>query len=525
MATLKQDLKITTPKESFSFYQQEPYSEVFTIRKVVDNTDGFMTLWSGSKTAGTYGYDDVKAMVIKNTSKTPVEIQMAGSWYEGSTSASVDTYSALRYTSWLLKSEEYMYLPGIRMVGYDSDHSAANAGTVDSVTGYSVASTLEVDSTADVDTATDGAMASGTTTTTLYLEPYTSATNCTANLFRVGDLVRLENEICEVTAIGDKSDLANNYLTVIRGVHGSTAATHADDVSVDLPFFNATGVYDKYTYVQTDESGNYKAKNLFGYGRNLTEACTGIVPGSIAIKFYSTSYQELGLSGINASTESGLTASTAYGFNITVDGGSEFTDLSITTDASNLKFGGTNGIISKINAVFEEQFRTSGSALFEKRVMVHLVDGDIRFTSRNRTRVSNVVLGNATGAGGVSNIFGVGRIPAIANIESTVAPKLPDDTIFTKGGITTQPNRAVFTYDDGHGNLVGGEARGNISYETGAINLNGPRNAEFSVSLVHDSAHSGGNHFGSTTQNCITQISARAINSKVNPTVEIIGFN
>ena len=368
-------------------------------------------------------------------------------------------------------------------------------------------------------------MASGTTTTTLYLEPYTSATNCTANLFRVGDLVRLENEICEVTAIGDKSDLANNYLTVIRGVHGSTAATHADDVSVDLPFFNATGVYDKYTYVQTDESGNYKAKNLFGYGRNLTEACTGIVPGSIAIKFYSTSYQELGLSGINASTESGLTASTAYGFNITVDGGSEFTDLSITTDASNLKFGGTNGIISKINAVFEEQFRTSGSALFEKRVMVHLVDGDIRFTSRNRTRVSNVVLGNATGAGGVSNIFGVGRIPAVAAIETTVAPVLPNDEVYTKSGTSLVPNRVAFTYDDGFGNLSGGEAKGSISYETGEIHIMGPANAEFAVSFKHDSGHSGGNHFGTGTGNCISSIAARAINTKIKPTVEIIGFN
>ena len=69
MATLRSELKVATPKESFDFLQSEPYNEVFTIKKAVDDTDGFTTLWNGSKSAGSAGYSDIKAMVIRNTSR------------------------------------------------------------------------------------------------------------------------------------------------------------------------------------------------------------------------------------------------------------------------------------------------------------------------------------------------------------------------------------------------------------------------------------------------------------------------
>lgn len=57
-------------------------------------------------------------------------------------------------------------------------------------------------------------------------------------------------------------------------------------------------------------------------------------------------YQELGLSGITASTKTGLVASTVYYFKIAVDGGTAL-ELSITTDGSNGNFGGRNGLIQK----------------------------------------------------------------------------------------------------------------------------------------------------------------------------------
>ena len=362
-------------------------------------------------------------------------------------------------------------------------------------------------------------MVGNASNTTVYLEPYTSAANCAANLFRVGDLIRVDDEIMEVTAIGDKSDLANNILTVIRASHGSTAASdHADDEAVEFAFFNAYSNYNKFTYSQTNESGKFKSTNLFGYGRSLTYP-TGIVKGSFAAKFYNAGYQEWNISGITPSTHSGLAASTAYAFNITVDGGSTFASLSFTTDASNLNFGGNNGVISKIQSALDTQYYTAGN-LFEKKVTVAIVNGDIRFTSGNRTRASAIALAAPTSG---TTPFGVGRIPAIGSIESAVAAALPDDSIFDLANYIESKNQNVFAYDDGKGNIQGA-ASGSINYETGAIDISGPANAEFVVSFNYDSAHSGGVNETANQQNTMKEISARSMNSKIDAEVEILGF-
>ena len=527
MAILKQDLNITTPLETFNFFNSEPYNEVFTVRKAVDNVDGFMTLWTGSKTSGTYGYDDVKAMVIRNASEAPIEIQLKLENYEGSTDANLDTRDATKFLSYMIRGGEYIYLPGIRAITYTQDESAANATAVDNKRGYEINSgKLYGDS--------------GTNLGAHVEDSSTSITVGDTDFFRVGDLIQLGTttgttatniEILRVTGITSPT-----VMTVDRGLFGSitgdkdTQTTgHVSGADVFFPWFNTTNKYNKYHddanalgKVQTDSNGKYVATNLFGLGRNATEACFGIVPGSIALKFYTRGYQEMGLSGITSSTETGLTAGTTYQFTIAVDGGAAY-DVDITIDSTNTKFGGTNGLIQKLNTLFNTQFSTSGSALFEKRVSVSIVGGDIRFTSGSRTSSSSVTLGDSSG--GDTDIWGVGRIPAIANVESAVASKLPEDTIFDRSGMVTIPNTAVFSFDDGHGNIKGGEASGVINYETGAISLTGPKNAEFAISCVHDSAHSGGNHFGSNTQNCIYEVSARSINSKINPTVEIIGFN
>ena len=329
---------------------------------------------------------------------------------------------------------------------------------------------------------------------------------------------------------------SGTVMQVERSLYGSILGDgdaqttgHVNTADVFFPWFNTTNKYNHdhddanaLGKVKTNNNGRYTATNLLGTGRNATEACTGIVPGSLALKFYTRGYQELGLSGISAGTETGLTAGTTYQFKIAVDGGTAF-DVDVVIDSSNTKFGGTNGLIPKLNSIFVTQFSTSGSNLFEKSVSCTIVGGDLRFTSGSRTSSSAIALSDSSG--GDTDIWGVGRIPAVANVETAVSSKIPDDTLFDKAGMVTVPNLGVFSFDDGHGNITGGESSGTINYETGAINLIGPRDAEFIISFNHDSAHSGGNHFGSNTQNCVNEISARAINSKVNPTVEIIGFN
>ena len=196
----------------------------------------------------------------------------------------------------------------------------------------------------------------------------------------------------------------------------------------------------------------------------------------------------MGLSNITSSTNTGLTASTAYEFDIQVDGGSNFDNLSFTTDSSNLNFGGANGLISLLQSALDAQYYTSGN-LFEKKVHVGIVNGDLRFTSGSHLSTSAIAL--TAGSSGTAEFFGTGRIPAVGSINSAVAAKLPDDVVYDRITYQSSPNANAFMYDDGYGNLVGA-GRGTINYETGAIDFtNAPVNAEFVVSCLHTSPFSG----------------------------------
>jgi hypothetical protein len=503
-----------------SFAKQKNYNNVFENSQEVDNTDGFINVLTVSTTKGANTVSNVKALCVHNEGTVGAELQfIVQDWLDNSNTDeknSVDlgpgSATVYRYITMLLPAGEFIYLPNGRLISYAEDASGANATSVSNVAPNS---NEYVDSTADVDTATDGAIASGTTTTTLYLEDGHS------KFFKRGDLVRLENEICEVTAVGTGADLANSTLTIIRGAYGSTAATHADDVAVRLPFFNAYNKFDKYSVAQTNKDGKFKAMNFYGYGRTGDAIADGLVPGSVCFKFYKPAYQELGLSGITANTNSGLASSQAYNINLTVDGGSTFVDLSFTTDSSNTNFGGKNGILSKLQDSLDTQYYTAGN-LFEKRVTVGIVNGDIRFTSGSHLSTSAILLA-APGSG--TTPFGVGRIPAIGDIESAVAAELPDDTLFDRVTYEERPNIGSIMYDDGNGNLVGA-GTGTINYESGSVDFVGPVNAEYVVSATYLSAHSGGTNVSTTNgYNHITSVGARSTNSKLNAKVKVIAYN
>ena len=66
---------------------------------------------------------------------------------------------------------------------------------------------------------------------------------------------------------------------------------------------------------------------------------------------------------ITSSTDSKLSASTAYAFNLTLDD-SAATTVSFTTDSSNTNFGGPNGIITKIQDAVDTATRTTGGGLY-----------------------------------------------------------------------------------------------------------------------------------------------------------------
>ena len=332
----------------------------------------------------------------------------------------------------------------------------------------------------------------------------------------VGDLIRVDNEIMDVTAKSAES--GTGTLTVIRGTHGSIKAVHDTSDDVLLPFFNAYHDFDRYATVRTDNNGKFKCFNFFGVGRTATNL-QGITPGSIAIKFFSGgAYQNCGMSGITSSTNSGLTAGDEYKFNISVDGGGVHNNLAFTVDSSNTNFGGTNGIISKIQSALDTQYYTAGN-LFEKKITVGIVNGDVRFASGSNLETSAILLAAPTSG---TTPFGVGRIPAIGisagnpRVSDAVASFVPDDVIYDPITYSSSPNTGAFMYDNGNGRLFGAGS-GTINYETGAIDFTGLPNAEFVVSCLHTSAFSGRqNATDSVKMNSLKAIYGNTPNQKWN---------
>ena len=123
----------------------------------------------------------------------------------------------------------------------------------------------------------------------------------------------------------------------------------------------------------------------------------------------------------------------------------------------------------------------------------------------------------ADSSGGDADWWGVGRIPAVANIKGAVAGRLPDDNIYDKKTNIARPNKAKLVWDDGHGNIVSVMGvTGRINYETGELLLqNAPSRADLVFSVAYGSAHSGGNEFSATTGNSLLEIGARSCNSKI----------
>lgn len=445
---------------------------------------------------------------VKNTGTCPAFI-LSGykSYSDTNTQASADT----RYLHSMLLPNETMNIP-VRSVVSSTNATAQFGGTYVDATKPNALKYVAVAAYID-----GSGLASGTTATTFNVDDNGGSPTAAVGFFRVGDLIRIENEIMEVTAIADNTG-TEAQLTVIRGVHGSTAATHADNTQIRLPFFNAYHDFDAFTTARTDKDGKFKSTNFFGYGR-ANSGVSGIVPSSVIFKFYNSGYQALGLSGITGSTHSGLAANTTYYFTIRPDGATAadssttVAEISFTTDGTNLKFGGKNGVLEKIQAALDATFydSTNTNVMFERRVSVAIIDGDIRFTSLNKTSSSAIALTAGTSGAGASVRFFAqanGRIPVLADINAAVDARLPDDSRFDPITYEEIPNVGLFAYDDGAGNITGA-AQGTINYETGAVNFrNAPKEADLVMSVGHTSVFSGKLSTEATRQNSLLEIIA-----------------
>ena len=448
-------------------------------------------------------------LVIQNTGNKPVFAILAYRlWTAVGTMSAEDPgdgATGVYHVNHLLRPGEGMVIPDSPAIISDAE-VAQFTGTV--VTNVVPDSNMYVDSTADT---TEG-FADDNDTTISFDDGSAGAAN---KLFQVNDLIRLDDEICRVTSIVDtEADGAYTPANFIveRAVHGSTKADHTNNTAIRLPFYNAYHDFDKYTVAQTDDLGRFKAMNFFGLSRTASGE-GGITPGSIAIQFYESGYQGWSMKCVNSNSESGLTASTEYGFDITVDGSGNLTSdyMKFTTDASNLKFGGSSGIIAKMQSALDTYYYTTSSNILNERVTVSLEGGDVVFRSGSHLSTSAILL--AAPSAGETTPFGVGRIPAIGSIRAAVAARLSPETTFDP--ITNSSTyKQIFIRDDGNGNLIWANERrcGSINYESGAIDfiLSEKPNAEFVITCLHTSPFSGklfsNTDAGDNRGNSLTQV-------------------
>ncbi len=520
MAQYTKEIKLSTGKGlDYTKTITGNYNVVFDKVIKVDNSNAGIDLVNYGTSVANDTMTAPKAILVENTGNVGCELLIStAEWTTDDATDSADTVSdATHYLSMLLPASECVYLPNNRLIGT----SAAFGGGMGVEVSNAVPDSNEyVDSGADLDHATANTMGSDAAHTTLNLEDGHS------KYFKVGDLIRIENEICEVTAVGTGADLANSTCTIIRGLYGSTAATHADDVAIRLPFFNMHHDFDDTSYngggngsatvVKTNGSGLFRAMNFMGYARTADTVCDGLVAGSIAIKFYEHGYQEFGLSGITPSTKSGLATSTTYTFALTISGGSS-DDVAFTTDSSDVTFG---NVIGKIQSAINDKF-TAGTNLKNKKATIGIVNGDIRITDSSRLSTGAVLM--AAPSSGTTP-FAVGIVPAVGVLEAPVAAKLPDDTVRDSVTYAEIKNTSAFLLDDGKGNLRGAGGSGTINYETGEINMNAYPNAEFVVSANTKAAHSGGMEDAATTINGAVTLEARSCNSKADTEIRVISL-
>tara|TARA_Y100000401_G_scaffold117168_1_gene124955 strand:+ start:11293 stop:13191 length:1899 start_codon:yes stop_codon:yes gene_type:complete len=282
----------------------------------------------------------------------------------------------------------------------------------------------------------------------------------------------------------------------------------------------------------TDGHGRYKSNGLFGANFRSTDHIQGLVPGGQYCDFPVPVEQRLGMKNLTSRDKSGLTASTQYEFTLNLDGQREH--IAFTTDANNLNFGGSNGILSKIQTAINDKVKDGN---LYRNVSVTLENGDIVFRSligggswngnltnrgtdhTNRTGASQVDLQDYSSG---NQFMGSGRIPG-SPLPAT-SNDFPDtEKLHPKTG-EVYNDVSNMLIDRGDGTLrrqKGGS--GTINYESGAVDLKGlPAWSQVQSYYISESAHCGQlDTDTSNSCNGIKKVEARSVSPIANALVRV----
>ena len=526
MESYNQIINLTAGRNQYTFQKTATYENVYDFTQELDHgaaplggSSEIYQLIEMATTKGASKLQGAKTICIHNTGLAAAEIAFRTQLYDAThssestgTISSTDTGTkVIWWTTFntILPPGDHIILPSNKFVSYSRDVSS-DPGAVTSAANQTQVLDTIVSGVSSYNSGKVG-VDSGTNVDGAHNDAVTTLAVGDGDVFMAGDFIRVNNEVMEVTAV------ATNNLTVKRGQLGSTAASHSDTDDVFYFLGNHLVEFNDHSVAQTDRLGNYKCSTFFAQGRNsagdgVAENIDGIVPGSVAIRFYTEGgYQECGLTGKTLASSTGLTASTQYYFKITQDGGAQ-QELNITT--------GTN--VSYQSVLTLIQTAINNNSVLD--ASVGLIGGDVRFTSN--TNLSSSAIALAAGTTGTS-LFATGDFNVTQDLAR--AADVPSETTKTFKNISKKVS-VNYLYDDGKGNLIrpaGGS--GVINYETGEISFTGcPRNSEFKITANTNSALAGGDaEIGEATGsqgNIIDRIYARSLNPKVNTKIRTLVF-
>ena len=550
---LKVDLAIQADG-AYSCSSIKDYTDQFVVEQEVEYSaaSNFQTISEFSKNKGALTVQNAKAIVIKNISNITAELLIKVQAYKNTSSVDVMNSDALgltgvrhyRYWSALLPAGDFIYLPNARIVAYEE----TTAGTIESATSAPVGTIAiepkdiyngneyrgvqEIDGTtygAGTEILNNGAIASVTAT---------SLTVDDGSWFKVDDTIFFGTEVARVT------NISTNTLTIERALFGSTAIALSNDEPINYFFGNHYLPFDNGKCM-TSQTGQFKQTGaFFGYARTTDKLVDGLVAGSVAIgPFYTEGgYLDWGLNNIKPSTDTGLTASTAYAFDMVLDeynvGGidavSTEATISFTVDSSDTTFAGSsNAVLPKIQTAIDTAFPFIDgkfAAAKNRGATIGIVNGDVRITSKSNHSETIVGISSPPDGGGTTP-FSVGNFPAastnvpqvLGSLVSTsfdgimygVASSLASETIDDKTTGKTVTNTDAFIFDDGNGNLLyNGNTVGWIDYEKGHCEFQHLPSSEYKIYGQSHSAHSGGVSFVANGYNSIQSIQAKSVNIK-----------
>ena len=327
-------------------------------------------------------------------------------------------------------------------------------------------------------------------------------------------------------------------------MHGLITEISSDGLTctmhkVQLLWRTATEDGVNNTYVKgywpgTDGDGNatYTSAAIDYHSRAQSPSeVSSIVPGSIAIQFPASAHVKLGMKNLNPKTRTGLSASTDYCFDLLIDG--QIENITFTTDATNMSYGGRNGLIYKIQNAINTKVRDGD---LYRNCTVEMVNGDLVFKShiagtafhildtpyQDKYGISDVDIVDAGTPGSATQFLGSGNIPgkvlfSSGNLwpyETQVHPKTAEVLKVTDN----------FLLDDGKGRLKRAKGgSGTVNYNSAKITLAGcPPWSDFKMCYNHSSALGSSRVISlNTWENGVISIFARSVNQKADALIKV----